>query len=133
MLVVLALHAFALAQPPPSTTTMAFARHPNTNCFPGHGGSVVAGALPQGYDLASLDRCKAKCIAQPGCHGVTVRERIDEARLPGERGRPVTCWLRSNIVIEQCERKRRRKGRAFDTHVLRAGSGTNSSATTSPR
>ena len=117
--------AFALAQPSPT-----FIRHPLVNCYPGHGGDVVVNALPQGYDLASLDRCKARCLSQSGCHGVTVRERLDEPRVPGERGRPVTCWLRSNIVIEQCERKKRRKGRAFDTHVLRAG--TNSSISTSP-
>ena len=91
-----------------------------TNCYQGRGGAALPLDAKKGepWDLASVDRCKAKCLTHDGCQAVTVRERPGERAIPGEVGKPVSCWLRAIVDLGQCERRnaKRKASRIFDTY-----------------
>eukprot|EP00756_Hemistasia_phaeocysticola_P049537 Hpha_TRINITY_DN24036_c0_g1::TRINITY_DN24036_c0_g1_i1::g.130424::m.130424 len=67
-------------------------RHPNNNCYTGHGARDLETPTGSSCGTMSVSECKARCDALPGCTGITVLQGSGD----------VPCYRRADIHLTQC-------------------------------
>jgi hypothetical protein len=78
---------------PPPSAPVIWAVYPHTNCFGGAGAVPMDGGEPWGGARLHRDACKAGCLLDPTCEGVTMYASDHD---------PSPCYRRTHIHASQC-------------------------------
>ena len=93
--------------------TWNWEEHPGINCYLYHGMDEVINPNDVPVYTATLEDCKAACVAEPKCAAITVNQGGFDKK--NKLGR---CFLRGVFELKKCNRLKV-SGLAFDTHVMK--------------